>query len=351
VSSHLTKIPPHVYIVLLNWNGWRDTIECLESVFRLDYPRFTVIVCDNASTDGSLETIDGWARGTVLAAVHEPGLSRLVQPPVPKPVQFLKLDSGRIADSAATGLAPLVLIQTGSNLGFAGGNNAGIRYALKRDDCDYVWLLNNDTVIEPDALSRIVEAAEQDPQLGICGSRLRTYASPHETLTAGGRKYNRWTGRTRRIKDVGIPSNSKPPEPDYVEGASMLVSQKFLQEIGLLKESYFLYFEELDWAARARPRFRLGYCPTSIVYHKEGSSIGSALDRESRSTLSEFYLTRNRLVFTRRYHPWCLPSVLAAIAASALQRLLIGMPKNAAAILTGAVASFSRAKSRGQVIS
>jgi GT2 family glycosyltransferase len=341
VSNHLTKIPPHVYIVLLNWNGWRDTIECLESVFRLDYPRFTVIVCDNASTDGSFENIQSWARGEVTAEVREPALSRLVQPAVRKPIQFLKPDGDRSADSADEVLPPLVLIQTGANLGFAGGNNVGIRYALQRGDCDYVWLLNNDTVVEPDALSQILEGAEEDPQLGICGSMIRTYASPHEILTAGGRKYNRWTGRTRIIQDVTIPSNSKPPEPDYIEGASMLVSQKFLQEIGLLEESYFLYFEELDWAKRARPRFHLGYCPTSIVYHKEGGSIGSALDRESRSTLSEFYLTRNRLAFTRRYYPWCVPSVLAAIAASALQRFLIGMPKSAWAILRGALAALS----------
>lgn len=350
MSNNLTKIHPHVCIVLLNWNRWRDTIECLESVFRLDYPRFTVIVCDNASTDGSFEAIEGWARGDVTAAVREPGLLRLMQPAVPKPLRVLKPDCERIADSAARGLPSLVLIQTGSNLGFAGGNNVGIRYALKRGDCDYIWLLNNDTVVEPDALSKIVEAAEEDPQLGICGSMIRAYASPHEILTAGGRKYNRWTGRTRTIQDVATPSTSKPSEPDYIEGASMLVSQRFLQETGLLEERYFLYFEELDWAARARPRFHLGYCPTSIVYHKEGRSIGSALDRESRSTLSEFYLTRNRLVFTRRYHPWCVLSVLAAIAASALQRLLIGMPKSAAAILQGAFASFDCAKSQGQVI-
>jgi GT2 family glycosyltransferase len=244
----------------------------------------------------------------------------------------------------------LLLIQTGANLGFAGGNNVGIRYALSRGDCDYVWLLNNDTVVEPDSLSAMVRMAEADPKLGICGSQLRSYTPPHEIQTLGGRRYSRWSGRTRPLQELTTPQISTVPgAPDYVEGASMLISRRCLDAVGLPEESYFLYYEELDLAARVRPAFHLGYSPESVVYHKEGASIGSAHVRSNRSALSDFYQARNRIVFSRRYHPWFLPSVLTATALGALQRLMIGRPQNASAIQRGVFASFSRARSRGKV--
>lgn len=123
-----------VYVIILNWNGWEDTIECLESVFRNIYPSYTVIVCDNGSHDGSLERIKLWAEGKldVLVPSHNP-LRPLSYPPVIKPIPYIEYyredaEKGGIND----GKIPLVLIQTGGNLGFAGGNNVGLRYILAR---------------------------------------------------------------------------------------------------------------------------------------------------------------------------------------------------------------------------
>ncbi len=336
---------PQVYIVLLNWNGWRDTIECLESVFRLSYPHFNVIVCDNASSDGSMEMIEGWATGFIPASCDSPDLARLTVPSITKPLDFDCISSSReVATSRSSG-SRLLLIQTGANLGFAGGNNVGIRYALARGDCDYVWLLNNDTVVEPDSLSAMVRMAEADPKLGICGSQLRSYATPNEIQTMGGRRYSRWSGRTRPLRNLTTPQISTTPgAPDYVEGASMLISRRFLESVGLLEESYFLYYEELDLVGRALPAFNFGYSAASVVYHKEGASIGTARVRANRSPLSEFYQARNRLVFTRRHYAWFLPSVLAVTGLSLLQRIIIGRPRNASAILRGALASFRNLK-------
>lgn len=304
----------NVSIIILNWNGWRDTVECLESVFRLNHRRFDVVVCDNASSDGSLEKIRDWAEGKALAGFG----------------------------AAPQGGRGLALIQTGSNLGFAGGNNVGIRYALARGDCDYVWLLNNDTVVDPDALSAMLRMAHSNPMLGVCGSLLRSYAPPHGILTAGGRRYSRWSGRTHPLTDIATPRISTSPRaPDYIEGASMLISRKCIEQIGLLEERYFLYSEEIDYVVRAQPEFHFGYAPDSVVYHKEGASIGTAVLRMHRSILQEFYLARNRLLFTWWHCPWCWPSVFVTVVVSFLQRLLIGKPKNAAAILRGALASFS----------
>jgi GT2 family glycosyltransferase len=271
-------------------------------------------------------------------------------PSIPKPVAFVSIDASEASKKRRSPDDRLVLIETGANLGFAGGNNVGIRYALARGDCDYVWLLNNDTVVEPDSLSAMVRMAEADPKLGICGSQLRSYALPHEIQTLGGRRYSRWSGRTWPLQELTTPRVSTTPgAPDYVEGASMLISRRCLEAVGLLEESYFLYYEELDLTARARPAFHFGYSPESVVYHKEGASIGSAHVKTKRSVLSDYYQARNRIVFSRRYHLWFLPSVLAATGLGALQRLMIGRPQNAGAVLRGMFASFSRTRCRGKV--
>ena len=345
-----TTEQPHVYIIVLNWNGWRDTIECLESIFKLDYPSFTVVVCDNNSSDESMENMENWARGNVVATGSSPDLLRLVEPPYPKPIQFVSVPASGGAKSPSAPDCRFVLIQTGANLGFAGGNNVGIRYALAHGHHGYVWLLNNDTVIEPSSLSALVQMAEGDPKLGICGSLLCDYAAPHAVQSIG-RRYSCWTGRTRAFRQLNDAETGVADTRGYiVEGASMMISGRFLEKVGLLEESYFLFFEELDWMTRAAPAFSFGYSSASVVYHKTGASIGSAIARTSRSSLSDFYQARNRLVFTRRHHPWFTPFVLIAAFISALQRVMIRRPRNAGAIVRGALASFSPTRSKGQVI-
>jgi GT2 family glycosyltransferase len=331
---------PKVAVILLNWNGWKNTIECLESVFRLSYPAFTVIVCDNASTDGSVDRICAWAEGCLPASCSSADLTRLVVPAVPKPIESVRIDPRDTATNVAPGIR-LVLIPTGANLGFAGGNNVGLRFALSWSEIEYFWLLNNDTLVEPDALSAMVGAMQADRGIGLCGSVLRDYFFPGSVLTLGGRKYNRWSGRSRPIQ--AIPNAAGPQEftaLDYVEAASVLVRRGFLERVGLMSEDYFLYFEEMDWAMRARGRFGLAYSPQSIVYHKEGGSIGSHKDRNQRSPLTDYYQARNRLVFTRRYFPWLLPSMFVSVAATAAHRLLSGRRQNATAVIKGMLAGW-----------
>ena len=324
---------PHVYVILLNWNGWSDTIECLESLFKLNYPKFTVIVCDNDSSDGSIQKIEDWACGSLSVFCKNPDIAPLVYPAIPKPLPFISLSSSNAMNKERSS-ARLVLIQTGANLGFAGGNNVGIRYALSCGDCEYVWLLNNDTVVDRQALSKIIEMVEANPELGICGSQLRNYWKLSDVITVGGRRYIPWSGRTFPLREA--TNSTESVSPDYIEGASMLITRKCLEEVGLLEEGYFLYYEELDLIHRARIRFRYGFSPKSIVYHKEGASIGTAESRVRRSSLAEYYQARNRIVFTWKYYPWCLPSVLAVVGVSIVQRTLIARPQNAIAIIRGA---------------
>lgn len=319
--------PKKVYIVILNWNGWADTLECLESVFRTDYANYRVIVCDNDSSDGSLEKIRDWAQGRLVAPSGNCALAHLGFPPRPKPIPFIDLDK-KAAEAGAIGSADasLVLIQTGANLGFAGGNNVGLRYALARDDFQYAWLLNNDTVIRPDSLACLVARMDASPASGICGSTLIYYHSPDQVQALGGASYNRWRCRASQIGALQpacrkIDASKVERDMAYVAGASMMVSRTFLQDVGLMEEDYFLYFEEFDWARRAHGRYALAYAPASIVYHKEGGSIGTSVAGK-RSALSTYYLQRNRIRFVNRFFKPYLPLLFLSVALESTRALL-----------------------------
>lgn len=291
-------------IVILNWNGWKDTLLCLESVFQLKGERFSVIVCDNGSTDGSLEKIEEWAQGKLAITGAE-----LKASPIPlkigqKPMSYKRLDRTESENGELTSV-PLILIETGGNLGFAGGSNFGIRYALRDPQVSHVWLLNNDTVVHPDALSALIDRQAAGDAPGMVGSTLYYFAEPDVIQAQGGAHWDPEVFNARHI-NVGARRGSElsqsavESQMDYVVGASMLVSREFLEQIGLMEESYFLYFEELDWAIRARGRFKFGYAPMSGVFHKEGAKIGSS-HQGNESPLSFYLLNRNRLWVVRRY--------------------------------------------------
>ena len=274
---------PVVFVVILNWNGLQDTDACLKSLAGLTYSNYRVVVVDNASADGS---------ETALRQRH------------PK----------------------LTLLQSGANLGFAGGNNVGLRYALA-NGAEYVWLLNNDTLLEPGALTELVAKMQREPELGLCGSTL-LYEGQRDTVQAlGGARYNRWLGTVRHVGQhqswpQTVDEAKVEAQLDYLIGASMLVSRAFLETVGLLQDDYFLYFEELDWAARARGAFRLGYAAKSVVYHKEGSSIGgSDRAKAGKSYTADLYALKNRVRFTRRFYPYALPTVYLGLLAALVNRL------------------------------
>lgn len=328
-----------VYIVVLNWNGWKDTLECLESLFRLEYPRFRVVVCDNGSSDNSVEYIGAWAEGRLCLWREEScPLRDLSRPPVVKPIRYRELSISDVkSEVSLTEKTPLILIRNEENLGFAGGNNVGLRFALADRDTRYVWLLNNDTVVDARALCRLVERMEERPDAGICGSTILFFDRPDIVQSLGGAVYNHRIGSNRHL---GLHQNVRQStvaeiverQMDYVVGASMLVRRQFLETIGLMDERYFLYFEELDWATRGKGIFRLAYSAASIVYHKEGASAGTSSAKKGKSPLSDFYSIRNRIVFTKKFYPWALPMVYAGIFLAFLNRVRRGQPHHAGVI-------------------
>jgi len=322
-----------VYILILNWNGVMDTLECLESVYRSDYPSFRVVVCDNGSEDGSVERVGAWAEGKIVVAPTATGpLSRYPCPPLAKPISYVI--HGRFEAEKGGGPADcnarLVIIRNGTNLGFAAGNNVGLRYILARDDFAFVWLLNNDTVVAPGALSALVRRMWETPGSGLCGSTLFYYDQPERVQALGGFTYNTWFARSRPIRDNRkFTFPLKAPAIKLIEsmmfgvqGAAVLASRAFLLDVGLMGEDYFLYFEEQDWAERARGRHGLAYAAESIVYHKEGAKTGANSQRiKERSVVSDFYSIRNRLVFTRKYFPLKLPAVYLGLLGVILNRV------------------------------
>jgi GT2 family glycosyltransferase len=322
-------------VIILNWNGWKDTIECLESIFRLSSENVGIVVCDNGSSDGSLENIKAWADGELQAPSGNPQLSRLTRPAAPKPIRYVELTREQAESEPSREHEPLTLIQNGSNLGFAAGNNVGLRYALGIPDCLYFWLLNNDTVVEPNALDALLREMHEHPRIGICGSLNVSYQDPEDVQALGGKTYNPWTSRVDKLpKLTRAELGSSAPAMDFVNGAATMVSRTFLEDVGVMEESYFLYFEELDWAMRARGKYSLGYACESVIYHKEGASIGSHPDRMKRSIVSDKYLSRSRVLFTRRFFPWAVPSVLASISLAAVHRALHGDRERALAMIS-----------------
>jgi len=323
---------------VLNWNGWQDTIECLQSLCRLEHDGIRIVVCDNASTDDSIEHIRRWADGVQRTMVADSRYQFLLDRPVRR-LRVSEWCEGQPASS--TGDADLILISTGGNLGFAGGCNAGLRYFLERSDADFVWLLNNDTLVSQDSLGRLLDKMRARPDLGICGSKLLYYFQPDVVQCPGGYDFNPWTARVKIIagreeSEEGTCEAEVERNLMYVSGASALLRRSFIEQVGLMNEQYFLYFEEIDWATRALGRYRMGYCAASRVFHKEGQSIGSHRTRESRSLFSERWLSRNRVVFMRTYYPERVVICLVWVAFAALYRLLRGRPDLAKTMCDGA---------------
>lgn len=313
-----------VYIIILNYNGWRDSIECLESIFKLNYENYQVIVVDNASTDGSAEKIKSWAAGD-LEVKADNALKYLSFPPVPKPISYTEYDT--IPAASTPDKSKLILIHAGSNGGFAAGNNVGVKYALQKNDFDHLWLLNNDTVVEKDSLKELVVTAEKEENKnsGIIGSRLLYYYRPNILQGIGG-KYNKWLGSSVHLGE-NTPDNSfnynLDIKLDYIIGASMFVRKIFIRDVGLLNEKYFLYFEEIDWAVRAKKHgYSLKICTKSKIYHKEGATIGgSNLNLNNKSLFSDLSYLRSKLLFTRQHYPLCMITVYLSTIITIINRI------------------------------
>jgi GT2 family glycosyltransferase len=308
-----------ITIIVLNWNGADDTLACVESLLQLKGPTPNIIICDNDSVDDSfarirkqLETISASGR----AYRH-----------------FMLEPGGSLTDDLTKSKAAYIgLVRTTANLGFAGGVNVGLRLALQDPSMRFAWVLNNDTRVDSGALQALIDTLASQPQIGLCGSTLLYLTDPERIQAAGG-CYNPWLGITRHLlgQEVYTPERCSTLETrqiDYVVGASMFFRRELLERVGLFSEEYFLYFEELDWVMRMHrlaPEYRLGYSPHSLVFHKEGASVGANdLDGKTANSSSDYYFQTSRLRFARRYYPWRYLLVRMSQIGVALNRIKRG---------------------------
>ncbi len=246
---------PCVFILILNWRGVEDTMECARSCAALNYPNFRIVIIDNGSGDNSESVL----RST-----------------------FPNVD----------------ILQTGGNLGFAGGNNVGIKFAL-RNGADYVWLLNNDAVVESSALKELVSSAEQNPAIAIVGSKIYYFDQPN-VLWHAGALINNDVGDALHVGNLESDCGQydTPRECDYVTGCSFLIKCNVIEKIGMIDEAYFLLWEDVDWCERARKKgYAVVYVPSSRVWHKVSKSIGMY------SRLALYYYSRNSLLFILKHKP------------------------------------------------
>lgn len=247
----MQKKEPLVYIILVNYNGADDTVACLNSLRKIDYKNKKIIIIDNASTDNSLDVLYSFLNDDVL------------------------------------------LFGLNENIGFAGGNNVGIKYAMGHK-ADYVLLLNNDTEVEPDFLTHLVVKAEESPSIGVVGGRINYFSEKEKVWFLGG-KINKFSGKTRHLF-LNKTNKQKLPitafDTEYITGCMMLVRADVIKIVGTMKEDYFLYYEETDWCAKInKAGYRLVIEPKSIIYHKISSST------KKISNIVSYYYDRNSYFF------------------------------------------------------
>lgn len=245
---------PKVFIIILNWNGAEDTIACLDSLKAIDYPNFEIIFVDNHSGGDDVEVVE---------KIHK---------------DFLR-----------------VTIRTDKNLGFSGGNNIGIEYALN-NSAEYIMLLNNDTIVESNFLSELIKDIDNDENVGIF-TPLINYNSKRDTVWCAG-------GFISKIRASGFPYGINKNEDGFktdrfctfASGCCMLIKREVFEKVGLLDENYFLYLEDTDFCARTvKAGYKIKFVGSSKIFHKVFSTTGKV-----NSLMPLYYSVRNRLFFVRK---------------------------------------------------
>lgn len=323
---------PTIGVVVVTYDSGTIITECLESLFASRGVTVRTVVVDNASTDTTRENIRNWASGR--EAFQMPANSPL--PPdttVQKPVRLVEAST----DASVEGRPPLVLLNSPVNGGYAYACNHGLTLLADDPDIDLFWIVNPDCVVPRNTAQIVCNAAKQG-DFGMIGGRTIFYERPHEIQTDGGR-VSRWTGTCVSV-NAGHDAATTPTPPaeslDYITGAHLVVSRKFLHQVGPMTEDYFLYYEEVDWAFR-RGDLPLRIVPEAIVYHRGGTSIGTGSTVRRPSPFANYFNYRNRRWFVGRHLPGRLPFFLAHALAKSVQLALKGASDEAEAVLRGAL--------------
>ena len=292
------RFPNRIAIILVNYKGAADTIECLESLRALEAPEngLVAIVVENASPDASLARLREWLQQG-------------------RPVVGKASDEGASDFEGPHGNLRVILTRSPDNNGFAAGCNIGLARACVEPSITHFWLLNNDTTVEPRSALELLECSRTNSDRNICGSTLLYYDERDIVQAAAGARYIRSIGRSHHVfkrRRVSEIVDAPSPQFDYIIGASMFFSRFVLDSIGYLPERYFLYVEENDWCTRARSEgISLNWARRSYVFHKEGRSTGAEQRFKQLSDDAFYYISRNNLLYVWDNARSFTPSVTA----------------------------------------
>ncbi|HEX9657184.1 MAG TPA: glycosyltransferase family 2 protein [Bacteroidota bacterium] len=254
---HSPSAHTNVFIVIVNWNGREVTLDCLRSLKKLTYREFTIIVVDNASSDGSVESL-----------------------------------RSKFPD--------IIVLEQSNNLRFAGGNNVGIKYAMEHG-AEAVLLLNNDTTVHPEFLTHLVERLEGDHATGMVAPKIYYHDDKNRIWFAGG-EISFWTGTMKHtgIRKTDRGQHDQHRKIDYATGCCVLVRSSVIEKVGMLDESYFIYTEDADWSMRvSNAGYSILYEPAAKVWHKLSVSAGGHL---SSFKIKNKFISNMR--FFARYASW-----------------------------------------------
>ena len=286
---------PNITIIILNWNGWEDTLECLESVYQCTYQNYHVLLVDNASEDDSLSKIREYCNGNLSVESNYIDYNHKN-----KPIELIDLnleDSKNYPTFDQHGPDnKLFLIKNDKNYGFAEGNNIAMKWVIENFKSEYLLLLNNDTVINKKFLNPLIDAAEKNENIGFAGPKIYSYNSDKvsNVISFAGGELNLMKCQP---KPLGVNSldNGKYNTlkiVDYAEGSCLLVKTDMIGKIGFLNSEYFTYWEEIDWCVRGKSEgYNTIYVPQSMIWHKGYSS-----DLNARSI---YMMIKNRFLFMK----------------------------------------------------
>jgi N-acetylglucosaminyl-diphospho-decaprenol L-rhamnosyltransferase len=317
----MEKLDP-VVVAIVGYRNAGDVRACLAALANSTAKDFHVSICENGgptSYRALLEALGG------LVDFTDPPPERVNE-------RVVEACSARLRPAGQ----PVRIYGAMANLGYAGGVNLCIRQIGSNERWSALWVLNPDTEPHPGALAALIARAQEGPY-GIVGSRL-VFKSTGRIQSYGGR----WRPLLGRGLNIGMnaPLNAKPDvqaierEMTYVSGASLFASRAYVESVGLMDESYFLYCEEVDWCLRRGER-RLGYAHDAIVYHAHGTTVGSNANRKNRSALSVYLDERNKLRLARRFYFALYPVTILTTLLLTLQYLRAGAIQNFFVALSG----------------
>lgn len=287
----------HCSIILINWNGWKDTIECIETVLKQDYPNFDIIIVDNGSEDNSIEEIRNYLFGTNLEI--ETNYPNLVYPLYKKPLDVVEIGLSNINNfenrKISQKIPKIFMIKSEKNLGFAKANNIAAKFAIQNLKTSYLFILNNDTIIDKNTITSLINFSNKYPLYAVLQSLIYYYDDSSKIWQAGG-KILPWA----QVKYYYKITKENSDSISFISGCAMFIKSEIVKKYGTFSEKFFHGEEDFEFSLRMlKNKEKMALVTDSIVYHKIAASVEKKWDNNP-AKLINFAL--NRLINMRDYY-------------------------------------------------